>query len=406
MIRLAHLTTHPIQYHAPLFRRLAADTDFEFTALFQSDVSTRAHFDPGFGSEFQWDVPLLDGYKHRFLPSSGDGNISFWKPWTRGFGRALTGGKFDALWITAFMRPPFWAAIAAAKRRGIKVLVRDDVHDRTKHRGATKRAFKQVLFAAFRRVIDRFLAIGTLNRDYYLKLGVKPESIYMVPLAVDNKFFQMRAREASLRREQFRCELGLEKGRPVILYVGKIYDTKRPGDLLESYLRLRAAKEINPRPHLLFVGDGEQRAELESKANAVDHNSIRFVGFKNQTELPAYYDLSDVFVIPSQVESFGLVVNEAMNAGRPIISSDLVGCTPDLVLEGINGYVYRCGDVAALAGALHRVLADPARRRTMGEQSLRIINRWSFEEDVSGLRAALRMGESKSGSLVASRSSF
>jgi glycosyltransferase involved in cell wall biosynthesis len=141
----------------------------------------------------------------------------------------------------------------------------------------------------------------------------------------------------------------------------------------------------------LFVGDGEQRTELENRAQSIDRDSVRFIGFKSQTELPQFYDLCDVFVMSSVEEPWGLVVNEAMNAGRAIISSDLVGCAADLVVDGVNGYLYKAGDVASLTAMLQRMLADPATCRAMGQQSLRIINHWSFEEDVSGLKAALQM---------------
>lgn len=395
MVRLAHLVTHPIQYHAPLYRRISAEPDIEFITLFQSDVSAGTHFDPGFNSEVNWDLPLLDGYAHRFLPTIGKGEqITFWKPWTYGFGRALTEGKIDALWITGYLRPAYWSAIAAAKRRGITVLIRDELHERSRERRVARRAAKQAFFAGFRRIVDRFLAIGQLNRDYYIKLGVKPESIFLMPYAVDNKFFQRRATEAARSREQFRSELGLQEGRPIILYVGKLYERKRPRDLLEAYSQLCIEKRCEPLPYLLFVGDGEQRAELENRANSLKRNSIRFFGFKTQPELPAFYDLCDVFVMPSMEEPWGLVVNEAMNAGRPIVCSDRVGCAADLVIDGVNGYQYLAGEVASLTAALQRTLADPVHRRAMGAQSLRLINHWSFEEDISGLRAALGMGAS------------
>jgi glycosyltransferase involved in cell wall biosynthesis len=96
-----------------------------------------------------------------------------------------------------------------------------------------------------------------------------------------------------------------------------------------------------------------------------------------------------VFVMPTVFEPWGLVVNEAMNAGRAVIVSDQVGCAPDLVRDGDNGFVYQAGNVADLHRVLRMALADPVRLRHMGRRSLDIINRWSFEEDVQGLRAAL-----------------
>lgn len=389
MIRLAHLVTHPVQYQAPLFRRIAVEPDIEFTSFFQTDVSTQPHLDPGFNKLVNWDVPMLDGYTHRFLPSIGPNNkITFWRPWTYGFGRALTEGKFDALWISGYLRPAYWAAILAAKRRGVRVLIRDDLHEWSKQRGGAKRAAKRLLFSLFSPVVDRFLAIGSLNRGYYLKLGVKSESIFLMPYAVDNSFFQRLARSASLKREGLRKELGLQIGRPIILFVGKLHKRKGASDLLESYLRLVSLKVDRP-PYLLFVGDGEERGGLEARTKGSCADSIRFLGFQSQTELPRFYDLCDVFVMPSREEPWGLVLNEAMNAGRAIISNERVGSAADLLVDGVNGYFYETAKIDSLTDALQKILSNPARLRAMGEQSLRIINRWSFEDDVTGLRAAL-----------------
>jgi glycosyltransferase involved in cell wall biosynthesis len=139
------------------------------------------------------------------------------------------------------------------------------------------------------------------------------------------------------------------------------------------------------------VGDGEERSRLEARARESGLSTIRFLGFRNQTELPRVYDLCDVFVLPSHNETWGLIVNEVMNAGRPIIVTDQVGCQPDLVHDGFNGFVYPAFDVDALSRCLRRLLDDPALRATMGENSLRVIQQYSFEEDVAGLRQALSL---------------
>jgi glycosyltransferase involved in cell wall biosynthesis len=206
---------------------------------------------------------------------------------------------------------------------------------------------------------------------------------------VDNAFFQAGARRAAAGREQLRRELGLEPGRPVILFVSKIEPRKRPADLLAAYIKFTKAGDGAEPPYLLLVGDGGQRGPLEEVVREKNLAGVRFLGFKNQTELPAYYDLCDVFVLPSVLEPWGLVVNEVMNAGRAVIVSDQVGCGPDLVRDGENGYIFPAGDSTALGQALSRMLQDRERCRAMGRRSLEIVNGWSFEEDVAGLRQAL-----------------
>jgi glycosyltransferase involved in cell wall biosynthesis len=212
-------------------------------------------------------------------------------------------------------------------------------------------------------------------------------AIFRMPYAVDNEFFQRRAGEAMTGRDALRAELGLEAGRPVILFASKLQERKQCADLVEAHRLLAKRSTAEPRPYLVIVGDGEERQRLEEQA--AGDASIRFTGFRNQTELPRYFDLCDVFVLPSRHEPWGLVVNEAMNAGRAVVVSDDVGCQQDLVREGETGAVYPVGDVAALAGAIERVLAMPETAARMGAAARLHIARFSFEHDLAGLRAAL-----------------
>jgi glycosyltransferase involved in cell wall biosynthesis len=389
-MRLAYLTTHPIQYQAPLLKRIASEPGIDLKVFFCSDFSVRPYLDSGFKRQIQWDVPLLDGYAYEFLPAIGRADkISFSRPWNIGLAQRLDEGQFAAIFVDGYMRLFNWRAIVSAKRRGIKVFLRDDVQEFSRMRGPLRKLAKQALFGVLRQAVDCYLAIGSSNRDYYLSLGVNPRRIIRMPYAVDNNFFQARCHDASKRREQFRVELGLEPNRPVILYAGKLYGRKRPEDVLEAYKRLSIDGRSEPHPYLLYVGDGESRSALESRAASLGWSSVKFMGFKNQTELAAFFDLCDVFVIPSSLEPWGLVVNEVMNAGRPIIGTDRVGACNDLLRDGINGYIYQAGDVGQLHQALIKVMAEPELREKMGQASLDMINQWSFEEDVQALGEAL-----------------
>jgi glycosyltransferase involved in cell wall biosynthesis len=162
-------------------------------------------------------------------------------------------------------------------------------------------------------------------------------------------------------------------------------------DLLEAYLALAPASdsEAEPHPYLLIVGDGDQRPALERRAAASGLASIRFCGFRNQSELPRFFDLATVFVLPSEHEPWGLIVNEVMNAARPILLSDDVGCHPDLFTDGVEGLLFPTGDVAALTACLRAILADPDTAAQMGQRAHRRIQPWSFDADIRGLRQAL-----------------
>lgn len=384
--RLAYLVTHPIQYQAPLLRQVAAQPDIELMAFFASDFSVRSFHDVDFGRAIEWDVPLLDGYAHEVLPQRGRpfqaGEApNFWRPWGKGLARYLREGRFDALWIHGYHRAAHWQAMLAAKRLGLRVMVRDEATPVSAARSGAKQAIKRGVFLGLDRLVDAWLAIGSLNAAFYRGQGIAETKIFSVPYAVDNAYFQARIAEAAPQRETLRNGLGLEPGRPIVLFAGKLIDRKRPFDLLEAWQQIRD-EPATRRPHLLFAGDGPLRSALEARGAHV-------LGFQSQAQLAALYDLADLFVLPSEREAWGLVVNEAMNAGRAVIVNDRIGAGADLVRGGENGFIYPVGDVAALAVCLRSILGDPARARAMGRRSREIIDGWSFAEDLAGLRAAL-----------------
>jgi glycosyltransferase involved in cell wall biosynthesis len=389
-IRLAYLVTHPIQYQAPLLRRVAAEPGIDLTVFFCSDFSLKSYPDPGFGKTIAWDVPLIGGYRYEILPAVGrQDQVTFWRPVNYGLARRLRQGKFDVLWVHGYNRWFHWRAMAWARIYGLKVLVRDEATGISAPRSFLKRLAKRGFFLMLGKLAAGFLAIGTRNAAYYRSYGIAAHRIFSMPYAVDNDFFRDKAQAAAPGREPLRRELGLEPGRPVILYASKLSAVKRGIDLLEAYFQMSPDGVQEPHPYLLFIGEGDQRKILEERAGAKNWSSIKFLGFRNQTELPRYYDLCDVLVLPSIFEPWGLVVNEAMNAGRAVVVSDRVGCAPDLVKPGENGYVFPTGDRAGLRQALENVFRDPEQCRALGRNSLKIIARWGLKEDVAGLNQAL-----------------
>ena len=388
MVRLAYFVSHPIQYQAPLLRCVAAQRDIYVKALFGTNT-TAGRWDPGFDTAVKWDVPLLQGYDHEFLPALANGAITSLRPLNFGVGRRLKQGGFDALWVHGYTRLTNLCAIIAAKRLGVKVMVRDETYGANVGKSPAREQARRAFYALLTRTADAFLAIGALNRDYYQRIGVPGEKIFSVPYAVDNAFFRERAAEAAPKREELRRELGLGSGRPVILFAGKLIPRKEPRLLLEAYRRLSRDGRAEPEPYVLFAGDGELRGAIEQFAAGMGWKSIRVLGFKNQSELPTLYDLCDLFVLPSSYEPWGLVVNEVMNAGKPVIVSDRVGCGPDLVKPGINGAIFPAGDAPELAEAIAAVLRSRGLLSRMGASSRDLIDHWSFDEDLAGLRAAL-----------------
>jgi glycosyltransferase involved in cell wall biosynthesis len=384
--RLACIVTHPIQYQAPMFRYLAIDPAISLTVFFLTDLSAGPHYDPGFRTPITWDTPL-GGYPHHFLAEANQRRLSFWHPSVGGLWRLLAAGRFDALWVHGYAHQALLRAILYARANGVRVILRGDSRFGSPAPRTPKRQLKDWLLPHLFGLIDAFLAVGSANRDYYRAHGVNNDRIFMTPYAVDNEFFAARAAAASQRREAFRAELGLAPGRPVVLYAGKLQPLKRVQDLIDACAGFaRERRELGP--YLVIVGDGEQRAALTSRALGVHLDTV-WAGFRNQTELPAFYDLCDLFVLPSDNEAWGLVLNEAMNAAKPVVASDCVGAARDLIQEGINGHVFPAGDVDALRDRIASVLKDPERALSMGRASREIISGWNFEAGRAGLLGAL-----------------
>ena len=394
VVRLAYLVSHPIQYQAPLLRRIAQEPDIDLTVLFGSDFSVRGYKDEGFGVEVAWDVPLLEGYRSEFLrPLRDTGQVSPLSPISRGLFRRLQNpdgsAAFDALWVHGYASANALAGILSAHILGIPVLLRAESWLADRARSPRKLAAKQLFFSLLRPAIAATLPIGARNYEYWRHYFGPGMPQFLMPYAVDNNFFAQRTAAAATQQNDLRAELQLAPHRPVILFASKLQKRKHADHLLEAYRRLCAAAREEEQPYLLFVGEGEERSRLESLAQQHALSGVRFAGFRNQSELPRFFSLADVFVLPSRHEPWGLIVNEAMSAGCAVIVSDDVGCHADLITNGVEGFVYPFGDLDALTQALSNVLRSPGTAREMGQAAQRRIAGWSFEADIQGLRAAL-----------------
>lgn len=389
-IRLAYVVSHPIQYQAPLLRAVAADPAIDLTVFFCSDFSARAYRDAGFGAEVRWDTPLTEGYRSVVLPRWRDTtNPRTFAPISRGFlrqfARGADGVPFDAMWTHGYSSINSLHAILAARALGIPVLVRAEPWLNDRRRSGLRLAVKRAFFSVLRPALAAVLPIGTRNAEYWAFYLGHRFPAFLMPYAVDNAHFACNSTAAL---PALAAQLDLDPGRQVILFASKLQTRKHCDDLLEAYLRLTADLPESGQPHLLIVGDGEQMPALRQRVAQSGNTLVRFAGFRNQSELPAIFAMSSVFVLPSRHEAWGLIVNEAMACGLPVIVSDEVGCATDLVQQEENGLIVPARDVSALTEALRTVLA-PGNAARMGANSRARIAQWSFAEDLNGLKSAL-----------------
>jgi len=384
--RLAILASHPIQYHAPWFRHLATRFDLEVLYVHRQDAQGQGA--AGFGVDFEWDVPLLDGYRHRWLKnvSRNPGLQTFAGCDTPELFDLIRPKNYDALIVLGWNRKSFVQGIRAAWRNKVRVLSRGDSHLGTQ-RSVFKRAVKFLPYRWLLPRIDAHLYVGAGNRDYLRHYGVRGEQLFFCPHFVDNDFFAARADEArrSGTAPKLREQLQIPPEAFVALFVGKFISVKRPADFVRASLR---ATERQKDFHALLVGDGPLRGELEALA-AANPRQIHFAGFRNQSELPVCYAAADMLVLPG-CESWGLVVNEAMACGLPAVVSEAAGCAPDMIDEGRTGFTYPPGDAQALAERLVQVKQERERDPILLRVAvLQKAAKYSMEHATAGLLEAL-----------------
>ena len=384
MIRLAVITTHPVQYYAPWFRHIAATSGIDLRVFYLWDFGVTEQVDPAFKARVRWDIPLLDGYPHEFVPNNSrrPGTTSFWGIDNPLLGRSLRAFQPSAALCLGYNYATFARLLLAQPR--YPLLLRGDSHRLIPPRGWKASLKRGVLTALFRQ-FSAFLYVGQANRQYYKLHGAPDHKLFFCPHAVDNDRFTAARSTAAAQAADWRRALGIPTDHRVILFAGKFEAKKRPLDLLVAFRRAAPT-----RASLLFVGSGPLDNSLRREAEGL--GNVYITPFQNQTLMPRTYAAADIMVLPSHgpSETWGLSVNEAMCLGRPVVVSSHVGCGLDLVSPGKTGWIFPAGDVAALAATLTEALADPERLATYGEEAAHAVGQYSYTEATAGLCRALQ----------------
>ena len=338
--------------------------------------------DPGFGIDIKWDVPLLEGYSWVPLPNRSPipRTDSFFALINPRIWQVISRGKFDAVVLfTGYVCATFWIALAAAKWNRVPVLFGTDAHELApRDHKDWKLWVKRWLWPRLFSLADVVLAPSSGTVALMRSLGMPEDRIALTPYCVDNDWWIEQSDKVD--RRAVRARWNVPDDTVAVLFCAKLQPWKRPQDLLRAFAQVA---DLNA--YLVFAGEGPLRSALESESRSLGiDGKVRFLGFVNQSGLPEAYTASDIFVLPSEHEPFGVVVNEAMLCECPVIVSDRVGAGFDLVRDAQTGFVFAMGDVTALAAALRRAISDREGLRRMGKASRRRMATWSPADNIAG----------------------
>jgi len=384
-LKLAIITTHPIQYNAPFFRLLQERGNITLKVFYTWGESVLANkFDPGFNKPISWDIPLLEGYEYEFPENTAKekGSHHFLGIINPGLVKSLEAFDPKALLVFGWSFQSHLKVMRHFKDRRT-VIVRGDSSLLDKipfHKRWARNLFLRWVY----RHADYALYAGQNNYAYFKKMGMKDRQLIYGPHAIDNNRFSDSGNLQEDEALSQRRDLSIPADAVVFLFAGKLEHKKAPDLLLQSFVSAGLQNA-----YLVIIGNGVQESLLKKKY--AQYANIRFLDFQNQSRMPMIYRLADVFVLPSRGpdETWGLAVNEAMAAGKAILVSDRCGCAADLVQPGINGYIVKAGDEQDLREKLQILVADKNVLRTMGEASKKMITDFSYDKIADALEKLL-----------------
>ncbi|MEQ8369896.1 MAG: glycosyltransferase family 4 protein [Alphaproteobacteria bacterium] len=392
-LRLAFIIQHPIHYHAPLWRAVAADPDIDSIVHYMQRAWSESGYDPEVARVVDWGVPMLEGYRWRVWRNISPmrNGVGFWKFINPGLIWHVLTGPYDAVYVHGCNHFSHVMAMLAGRLSGKRVIFRTDTYN-LGERSVWRALLRELSYALILRLPSVCLVVGHHNRRFYASAGVADGQMVYAPQVVDNDYFTAAARRLVPQRDALKAGFAIAPESKILLWSAKFQAKKQPLLLLDAFARTTAAGPWT----LLMAGDGELLEAAKARAVTLGiQDRVVFTGFLDQQRIVEAYAVADLFVLPSGwQETWGLVVNEAMNFSLPVVVSDRVGAAPDLV-AGRAGLVFRHDDGDDLVAKLEQMMGDAALRRRFAESGRKTIEAWSVPAYVAGLRRALGLGRSR-----------
>jgi glycosyltransferase involved in cell wall biosynthesis len=365
-------------YRLPLFRALANEGSVDLTVWFMSQSARNRVWRPVLSSEVGFAYEILPKLEFNYISNDLFTyilNYSF--PWR------YVRQPFDLMIAAGWLDFASQAGFLLSKLLGRRyILWSESTANESSWRRSLARPLVQTIVAGS----DAYIAVGTRSKEYLCALGAPEDDIFTAFSTVDVHWFQCRSRELALQRDAIKAELGIA-GRRVVLYCGQFIERKGLRYLVEAFELIKAR---HPDTALAFVGYGPLQSELQATVARRRLADVHFLGAMELEDTARVYAVSDVFVLPSLEETWGLVVNEAMACGLPVVVTDCVGSSVDLVRNGENGFVVPAGDAVRLGDAISHLVADNSLRERFSACSARHIANFTPEHAASAFAAAVQ----------------
>jgi len=354
-IKVAIVYQHPAPYEVPLFDMIAQRPQVALTVYYCSAGSR------GRG----WGNCMGFSHNHEILPGRFGFNFNIWGK--------LAKAQPDVVVIAGYSEMTMQLSILYCWLRKIPYIMICESH-LLKKRSPLKKYLKGFIVKPIMKRAAANLPTGTKAKEYLIYYGGNAKNMFFFPNAPNVNYFEVESQKHKSIREEIRRSMGI-KTRYVIIYVGRLVMIKGCQYLIEAFSEIRKRRDD---VSLIIVGDGDFRIQLEEQVANYQIPDVYFLGSQPNSELPRLYAMSDVFVLPSYVEPWGVVVGEAMASGLPVIVTQKVGCAFDIVFEGENGFIVPEKNVESLFTALRQILESPAKMMSMGQRSREIIRRWDY----------------------------
>lgn len=377
--KILYILSHPIQYQSPLLKNLAEQKEIDLK-VFYLTAHTSVGIDKQFGEKIDWDTPLLDGYNYEFIKNYSP------KPAVSGsfFGlmnfsiiRKIRKENPDIVIIHGWAYFTNWLIFILSFLFKAKLWLRaESPLNQELKKNPFVLFFKKLVLKIFLfKIIKKFLYLGSQNKEFYKYHGVKDEKLVFAPYSVDNSRFLQEYKRLAPEKLNLKKELNIPERHTVLLSVGKYITKKRPFDILEAFFLQK-----NENLTLVLLGEGNLRHRLEKKIKEQNIKNVHLTGFINQSVISKYYTIADVFILASTIgETWGLVVNEAMNFGLPVIVSDMPGSAYDLIEHEKNGFVYKTGNIEKLSKYINFAVTNSEFRKTAKTISLNKVKSFSYD---------------------------